>query len=207
MREGWGEQSVANLLQAIEDRRRIPLDRFIYALGIRQVGQATARLLARTYGDLGTWHDAMVQATDERAAQPEAGKPNEVGEAYEELCTVEGIGMIVADDIAAFFGEAHNLGVIRGLEDELEVEPVEAPAGDSPVAGKTVVFTGALETMSRPEAKARAEALGAKVAGSVSKKTDYVVVGADAGSKAKKAAELGVETLSEQAWLDLIGVR
>ncbi|MEE8271270.1 MAG: NAD-dependent DNA ligase LigA [Alphaproteobacteria bacterium] len=207
VREGWGEQSVANLLQAIEDRRRIPLGRFIYALGIRQVGQATARLLARTYGDVGTWHDAMVQATDERAAQPEAGKPKEVGEAYEELCTVEGIGMIVADDIAAFFGEAHNLEVIRGLEYELEVEPVATPADGSPVAGKTVVFTGALETMSRPEAKARAEALGAKVAGSVSKKTDYVVVGADAGSKAKKAAELGVETLSEQAWLDLIGVR
>ena len=115
--------------------------------------------------------------------------------------------MIVADDIAAFFGEAHNLEVIRGLEYELEVEPVATPADGSPVAGKTVVFTGALETMSRPEAKARAEALGAKVAGSVSKKTDYVVVGADAGSKAKKAAELGVETLSEQAWLDLIGVR
>ncbi len=204
-REGWGEQSVANLLRAIDERREIGLDRFIYALGIRQVGQSTARLLARTYGDLGPWHEAMVEASRERAAHPEAGKPKEVGEAYEELCNIEGIGMSVADDIAAFFGEAHNLQVIRDLEAALEVEAVAAAAGDSPVAGKTVVFTGTLETMGRSEAKARAEALGAKVAGSVSKKTDLVVVGEAAGSKARKAAELGIETLSEQEWLDLIG--
>ena len=147
----------------------------------------------------------MVEASRERAAHPEAGKPKEVGEAYEELCNIEGIGMSVADDIAAFFGEAHNLQVIRDLEAALEVEAVAAAAGDSPVAGKTVVFTGTLETMGRSEAKARAEALGAKVAGSVSKKTDVVVVGEAAGSKARKAAELGIETLSEQEWLDLIG--
>ena len=204
-REGWGAQSVANLLRAIEERRRIGLDRFIYALGIRQVGQATARLLARTYGALEAWHQAMTQAAEERRKAPDAKKPAEVGEAYAELCNVEGIGMSVADDIAAFFGEEHNVKVIADLEAALEaVEPLESVAGSSPVAGKTVVFTGTLERMTRSEAKARAEALGAKVAGSVSKKTDYVVVGADAGSKARKAQELGVATLSEDAWLALL---
>ncbi len=204
-REGWGAQSVANLLRAIEERRRIGLDRFIYALGIRQVGQATARLLARTYGELGAWHQAMTRAEKERRKAPDAKKPAEVGEAYAELCNVEGIGMSVADDIAAFFGEAHNVKVIGDLEAALEaVEPLESVADSSPVAGKTVVFTGTLERMTRSEAKARAEALGAKVAGSVSKKTDYVVVGADAGSKARKAQELGVTTLSEEAWLALV---
>lgn len=204
-REGWGAQSVANLLRAIEERRRIGLDRFIYALGIRQVGQATARLLARTYGALEAWHQAMAQAAEERRKAPDAKKPAEVGEAYAELCNVEGIGMSVADDIAAFFGEEHNVKVIADLEAALEaVEPLESVAGSSPVAGKTVVFTGTLERMTRSEAKARAEALGAKVAGSVSKKTDYVVVGADAGSKARKAQELGVATLSEEAWLALL---
>ena len=204
-REGWGAQSVANLLRAIEERRRIGLDRFIYALGIRQVGQATARLLARTYGALEAWHQAMAQAAEERRKAPDAKKPAEVGEAYAELCNVEGIGMSVADDIAAFFGEEHNVKVIADLEAALEaVEPLESVAGSSPVAGKTVVFTGTLERMTRSEAKARAEALGAKVAGSVSKKTDYVVVGADAGSKARKAQELGVATLSEDAWLALL---
>ena len=204
-REGWGAQSVANLLRAIEERRRIGLDRFIYALGIRQVGQATARLLAHTYGELGAWHQAMTQAEEERRKAPDAKKPAEVGEAYAELCNVEGIGMSVADDIAAFFGEAHNVKVIGDLEAALEaVEPLESVAGSSPVAGKTVVFTGTLERMTRSEAKARAEALGAKVAGSVSKKTDYVVVGADAGSKARKAQELGIATLSEDAWLEMI---
>lgn len=205
-REGWGEQSVANLLSAIEDRRTIPLDRFIYALGIRQVGQATAKLLARSYGSLDAWRTAMQQAFEERKAAPEAHKPEAVGEHYADLCNIEGIGMSVADDLVFFFGEAHNLEVLRDLEGELTIEAYEAPqTAGSPVSGKTVVFTGTLERMTRSEAKARAETLGAKVAGSVSKKTDYVVVGADAGSKAKKAAELGVETLSEEAWLKLIG--
>ena len=204
-REGWGVQSVENLLAAIEERRHIPLDRFIYALGIRQVGQSTARLLARTYGTLADWHGAMSRAAAEREASPDARKPTEVGETYAELCNVEGIGMSMADDIAAFFGEAHNRALIDALEAELTVEALEAAATDSPVAGKTVVFTGTLETVSRSEAKAKAESLGAKVAGSVSRKTDFVVVGADAGSKARKAAELGVATLSEQEWLDLIG--
>ncbi len=205
-REGWGPQSAAKLVSAIEARRTIGLDRFIYALGIRQVGQATAKLLARNYGTLDAWRDAMTAAYKERKAAEEARKPEEVGEAYAELCSIEGIGMSVADDLVFFFGEAHNRDVLDDLDKELTIEEVAAPeTGNSPVAGKTVVFTGTLETMTRSEAKARAETLGAKVAGSVSKKTDYVVVGADAGSKAKKAAELGVTVLSEAEWQALIG--
>ncbi len=205
-REGWGPQSAAKLVAAIEARRTIGLDRFIYALGIRQVGQATAKLLARNYGTLDAWRDAMTTAFDQRKAAPEARKPEEVGEAYADLCNIEGIGMNVADDLVFFFGEGHNREVLEDLDRELTIEAVAAPeTGGSPVAGKTVVFTGTLETMTRSEAKARAETLGAKVAGSVSKKTDYVVVGADAGSKAKKAAELGVTVLSEAEWQALIG--
>ncbi|MCH8154133.1 MAG: NAD-dependent DNA ligase LigA [Proteobacteria bacterium] len=204
-REGWGELSAGNLMRAIEARRDIGLDRFIYALGIRQIGQATAKLLARQYTTLEAWHAAMAQAAKERGGALAAGKPAEVGEAFAELCNIHGIGMSMADDIAAFFDEPHNLAVIEDLEGQVRIQAVAAPAAESPVAGKTVVFTGSLETMTRSEAKARAEALGAKVAGSVSKKTDYVVVGADAGSKARKAAELGVATLSEPDWLALIG--
>ena len=203
-REGWGERSVENLLAAIEARREVPLDRFIYALGIRQIGQATAMLLARQYGTLEAWHAAMIQATQERDAAPEAGKPEQAGEAFAELCAIDGIGLKMADDIAAFFREPHNLALIGDLEAQIRVQVVAAPASETPIAGKTVVFTGTLTTMTRGEAKARAEALGAKVAGSVSKRTDYLVMGAEAGSKARKAADLGVETLSEQAWLELI---
>ncbi len=193
-REGWGEQSVAKLVDAIESRRTIRLDRFIYALGIRQVGEATAKLLARNYGSFTSWRDAMLEAQD-----PDSP-------AYQDLGNIEGIGPSVAADILGFFAEEHNLAVLADLEKELTIEDVAAPAaGGSPIAGKTVVFTGTLETMSRNEAKATAESLGAKVAGSVSKKTDIVVVGADAGSKAKKAAELGVTTMSETEFLKLIG--
>jgi DNA ligase (NAD+) len=205
-REGWGQQSATKLVKAIEARRTIGLDRFIYALGIRQVGQATAKLLARSYGDLASWRQAMRAAYDERQQSPDARKPQDVGEHFAELCNIEGIGMSVADDLVFFFGEDHNLKILDDLERELAIEAVEAPTtSGSPVAGKTVVFTGTLETMTRSEAKATAEALGAKVAGSVSKKTDYVVAGADAGSKAKKAEELGVEILTEQAWREHIG--
>jgi DNA ligase (NAD+) len=192
-REGWGEQSVHNLIAAIDQRRRISLDRFIYALGIRQVGQQTARLLARQYGTLAAWRRAMAAATD-----PES-------DAYRELVGIDGIGPSVAADVAAFFAEPHNREVLDALDAEVAVESVAAPAGDSPVAGKTMVFTGTLESMTRSEAKARAEALGAKVAGSVSKKTDFVVVGADAGSKARKAAELGITVLNEEEWVELAG--
>jgi len=194
-REGWGEQSVANLLRAIENRRKISLERLIYALGIRQVGEATARLLARNYGSYESWRDGMTAA----AKDPE-------GAAYQELDSIEGIGPSVAADILAFFGEKHNLKILDDLAKELKIQDfVQPKTSGSAVAGKTVVFTGTLEKMTRNEAKARAESLGAKVAGSVSKKTDYLVVGADAGSKASKAAELGVKALTEDEWLKLIG--
>jgi len=191
-REGWGAQSVENLLAAIRERRTIGFDRFIYALGIRQVGQATARLLARNYGTLDAWRNAMSKAQDRES------------QAYQDLLDIDGIGESVANDILAFLHEDHNRTVLDNLDSLLEIEPLAAVANDSPVAGKTVVFTGTLEKMTRSEAKARAEALGAKVSGSVSAKTDLVVAGPGAGSKAKKAAELGVETIDEDAWLELI---
>ncbi len=204
--EGWGARSVEKLLAAIEARKTIALERFIYALGIPQVGQATARWIARHYQTLDRWRAAMVEAAKERAAHAdEHKKPELIGEAYAELCDIQGIGMTMADDIAGFFAEPRNLEILDALGDILTIEAPEARATTSPVAGKTVVFTGTLETMTRAEAKARAEALGAHVAGSVSKKTDYVVVGADAGSKAKKATELGVATLTEAEWRDLVG--
>jgi DNA ligase (NAD+) len=190
-REGWGAQSAANLIAAIEARRAIALERFIYALGIRQVGQATARLLARTYGTLDAWRAAMDAAQDRD------------GEAWAELNDIDGIGPAVAEDILAFVHEDHNRQVLDDLAAELDVQPFAQPAGDSPIAGKTIVFTGTLERMTRSEAKARAEALGARVAGSVSAKTDLVVAGPGAGSKAKKAAELGIETIDEDAWIAL----
>ena len=193
-REGWGDLSVDNLLAAIDARRAVALERLIYALGIRQVGQATARLLAKTYGSLDAWIAAMIAAKDAES------------EAYQELTNVDGIGPSVAEDVAAYFALKRNRDVVEDLADQLDVAEFEAPDDrDSPVAGKTIVFTGSLERMSRGEAKAKAEALGAKVAGSVSKKTDYVVVGADAGSKAKKAAALGVAILSEDEWRAKIG--
>lgn len=192
-REGWGEQSAANLVAAIADRQHIALDRFIYALGIRQVGQATARLLARTYTTLEAWRAAIAAAQDHES------------EAYQELIGIDGIGELVAADILSFLHEAHNQRVLDDLDAALDIVPFEQPASDSPIAGKTIVFTGTLDQMSRPEAKARAEALGAKVSGSVSKKTDLVVAGPGAGAKGRKAAELGVETIDEQTWLDLIG--
>ncbi len=182
-REGWGELSEKNLFAAIDARRTIAFNRFIYALGIRQVGEATAKRLAGVYGDLA--HLKQAERDD--------------------LLAIEDIGPAVADDILGFFAEPHNQEVLAGLEAQLDIQPYEMPQiGDSPVAGKTVVFTGTLEKMSRQEAKAKAETLGAKVSGSVSKKTDYVIAGADAGSKLKKAQELGVEVLSEEDWLALI---
>lgn len=193
-REGWGEKSVDNLMAAIEEKRTIPLERVIYALGIRQIGGATARLLAKQYGSFQAWREAMSAAEDRDS------------DAYQELTDIDGIGPAVADDLLSFFAEDHNRAVMDDLADILRIQEFEAPdVSDSAVAGKTVVFTGTLEIVTRSEAKAKAESLGAKVAGSVSKKTDYVVVGADAGSKAKKAVELGVPTLTEQEWISLIG--
>ena len=193
-REGWGDRSADNLIAAIGDRRAIDLDRLIYALGIPQVGSATARLLAKQYGALDDWRDAMGAAE------------NRESEAYAELTDIDGIGPSVAEDILEFFGEAHNRAVLDDLGELLDVQNFEAPDTiGSPIAGKTVVFTGTLETVTRSEAKVRAESLGAKVAGSVSTKTDYVVAGPGAGSKAKKAADLGIATLTEDEWLKLIG--
>ncbi|HEX9159719.1 MAG TPA: NAD-dependent DNA ligase LigA [Rhizomicrobium sp.] len=187
-REGWGEQSAANLFQAINRRRKIPLDRFVNALGIRHVGETTAKLLARNFQTLGSFLGAM-----------------EGENALAELDEIGGIGETVAAAIRDFFAEPHNRKAIEHLLPELEIEPVTKPkTAHSPVAGKTVVFTGALEKMTRPEAKARAESLGAKVAGSVSKKTDIVIAGPGAGSKLNEAKKLGVRVIGEDAWLNLI---
>ncbi|MSO54090.1 MAG: NAD-dependent DNA ligase LigA [Rhodospirillales bacterium] len=192
-REGWGEKSVEKLFAAIESRRQIALPRVIYALGIRQVGQATARLLAKHYLTFDRWREAMAAAIE-----PES-------DAHAELDSIDGIGPSVAGDIAAFFAEPKNRKLLDALAEILTVEDFQAPKGTSAISGKTIVFTGTLEKMSRNEAKARAESLGAVVSGSVSKKTDFVVVGADAGSKAKKAKELGLTVLSEDDWLKMAG--
>jgi DNA ligase (NAD+) len=187
-REGWGEQSARKLFDAINRRRAIPLDRFINALGIRHVGETTAKLLARTY------HTAEVFI----AAMESAG-------AVEELETIEGVGQTVAKAIKNFFDEPHNKKAVDHLLKQINVLPVAAPrASNSPVAGKTVVFTGSLEKMTRQEAKARAESLGAKVSGSVSAKTDLVVAGPGAGSKLAEAQKHGVKVMDEDAWLKLI---
>jgi DNA ligase (NAD+) len=193
-REGWGQVSARNLSRAIEARRRIPLDRFIYALGIRRIGESNAKLLARHYGSYDNWRSQMLAArvvgSDERLA----------------LGSIVGIGPAIAQELVDFFDEPRNLATLDRLTEELTIEDVaRAEGGDSEIAGKTIVFTGTLETMTRPEAKARAEALGAKVTGSVSAKTDLVVVGADAGSKARKATELGVRMITEQEWRELAG--
>jgi DNA ligase (NAD+) len=193
-REGWGPKSIDNLFNAIARRRTINLERFIYALGIPQVGQATARLLAHHYGSFPTWRDAMVAAQDETS------------DAYKELTSIEQIGPKVATDLVGFFAEQHNREILAKLTNELTIEDFVRPAtSNSPIAGKIVVFTGTLETMGRNEAKAGALALGAKVAGSVSKKTDLLVAGPGAGSKLKEAEALGVKVVTEEEYLRLIG--
>ena len=190
-REGFGETSIGNLFQAIEDRRTIAFGRFLNALGIRHVGENTAQLLARTYT---RWPDfrAAAEALDNEAVRAE-------------MLGIDGIGNAAVEALQQYFSESHNRDVLDRLETELTIEDAEAVKNDSPVAGKTVVFTGTLERMTRDEAKAKAQSLGAKVSGSVSGKTDYLVAGPGAGSKAKKAADLGVETLTEDEWFSLIG--
>lgn len=191
-REGYGETSVGNLFRAIEARRTLPLNRFIFALGIRHVGETNARRLARYFGSFEALRVAAMAAS-------------EGSETRAEINNIEGIGEVVAEAIADFFVEKHNEEVLDALLDHVKVVPMEAIASTSPVAGKTVVFTGSLERMTRDEAKAQAERLGAKVAASVSPKTDLVVAGPGAGSKLAKAAELGIETISEEDWLRLTG--
>jgi DNA ligase (NAD+) len=190
--EGFGEVSVRNLFNAIRARREIALERFIYALGMRHVGETTARSLARGYGSWPALHEACL-----RIAAGDA-------ETRAEMDNLDQIGETVIDSIAAYFGEKHNRGIVERLTAQLKILDAEKPASDSAVAGKTVVFTGSLEKMTRDEAKAMAERLGAKVAGSVSQKTDYVVAGPGAGSKLGKAKDLGVAVLSEDEWFDLV---
>ncbi|WP_246162340.1 NAD-dependent DNA ligase LigA [Roseovarius faecimaris] len=234
-RDGWGETSAGNLFQAIDDKRRIPLKRFLFSLGIRHVGEVAAADLARHFGryeTLSATLDAAAPAAD-RHLQADAAEAEErrsamaegrrarikpardavwegldpaAKSAWEELIGIDGIGATVAVALVTSFQQEAERASINRLIAELEIEPDDTPAAaDSPVAGKTVVFTGTLEKMTRAEAKARAEALGAKVSGSVSAKTDLLVAGPGAGSKAKKAADLGVETIDEDAWLALIG--
>jgi len=192
--EGWGEQKIGKLLEAIDARRSVALERFIFALGIRRIGEQNAKLLARHYHSLEAWRAAMIAARI-------------IGsEAREELGSIQGIGPTIAEELVEFFAEPRNLAALDDLAAEVTPEPVtESDAGDSLFAGKTMVFTGTLEQMTRDEAEALAERLGAKVTKSVSKKTDFVVVGADAGSKATKAAELGVKTLTEAEWMEMAG--
>jgi DNA ligase (NAD+) len=191
--DGWGEKSVSKLWDAINERRTIDLDRFIFALGIRHVGATTARDLARHYGEAGKWLQAMISAGDEGSA------------AFEELQNIDGIGGVVASSLTHYFAEKRNLEQVYALREVVTAEPVEFEEVASSVTGQTVVFTGKLELMSRAEAKAQAERLGAKVAGSVSAKTNILVAGPGAGSKLKKAEELGVKVLTEQEWVDLVG--
>ena len=192
--EGFGKVSVGKLYAAINERRQIALHRFIFALGIRHVGETTAKLLARSYGTYEAFETAMKEAA------PLAG------DAWNDLNNVEGIGEVVARAIVEFYKEPRNTQVIAKLLEEVQPQEAEQPVtSGSPVAGKTVVFTGSLEKFTRDEAKAKAESLGAKVSGSVSKKTDIVVAGPGAGSKLDKAREFNVQVMTEDEWLDLIG--
>jgi DNA ligase (NAD+) len=190
--EGYGETSVKNLFDAIDARRQIALERFIYALGIRQVGETTATQLARAYGSWDAFHDACLKIAkgDEEAAA--------------EMDAIDQIGETVIEAVRSYFGESHNRAAVERLTKQVTIVDAEKPKRDSVVAGKTVVFTGSLEKMTRDEAKAMAERLGAKAAGSVSKKTDYVVAGPGAGSKLAEAKKLGVPVLTEDEWLKLI---
>jgi DNA ligase (NAD+) len=192
-REGWGKQSAANLIRAIDARRSISLSRFIYALGIRRIGEQNAKLLARHYVSYENWRTQMIAAT-------------EIGsEARQSLGSIMRVGEAIADELVAFFMEEHNRRALTDLAELLTIEDAP-PSAEGALSGKVMVFTGTLATMTRPEAKAIAESLGARVTDTVSKKTDLVVLGTDAGSKAKRAAELGVATVDEQGWRVMAGL-
>jgi len=192
-RDGYGDTSAQKLFDAIEARRTIALDRLIFGLGIRHVGEQTAKTLARAYGNWASVHEAALAiARGDQAAA-------------EEMDALDDIGPAVVEAVGRFFGEPHNIEMVDRLVAELSILEAEKPSQDSPVAGLTVVFTGSLEKMTRDEAKAMAERLGAKVAGSVSKKTDILVAGPSAGSKLAKAQELGVRTMDEEGWFELVG--
>jgi DNA ligase (NAD+) len=191
--EGYGETSVRNLFAAIQERRSVALERFIYALGMRHVGETTALALARGYGSWQAFHDACLKVVhgDE--------------EAIADMDAIDQIGDTVIKSVAAYFGEDHNRGIVERLTKEVTILDAEKPKSNSAIAGKTVVFTGSLEKMTRDEAKATAERLGAKASNSVSKKTDYLVAGPGAGSKLAEAQKHGVTVLTEDEWLKLIG--
>jgi len=191
--EGYGETSVRNLFDAIRARREIALDRFIYALGMRHVGETTAMALARGYGSWKAFHEACL-----KIAKGDV-------DAIAEMDALDQIGSSVIDSIAAYFGESHNCGIVERLTKEVRILDAEKPKTDSAIAGKSLVFTGALEKMTRDEAKAQAERLGARTSGSVSKKTDLVIAGPGAGSKLTEAKKLGVKVISEDEWLKLVG--
>jgi len=190
--EGYGETSVRNLFTAIEERRKVSLERFIFALGMRHVGETTALALARGYGSWAAFHEACLAVArgDE--------------EAIVEMDALDQIGDTVIESIRAYFGESHNRGIVERLTREVTILDAEKPKANSRIAGKTIVFTGSLEKMTRDEAKAMAERLGAKAAGSVSKKTDYVVAGPGAGSKLNDAKKHGVTVLTEDEWLKMV---
>jgi DNA ligase (NAD+) len=190
--EGFGETSVRNLFNAIDARRTISLDRFIYALGIRHVGETTALALARGYGSWKAFHKASL-----KVAKGDA-------EAIADMDALDQIGDTVIEAIRSYFREKHNLGIVERLTSQIKILDAEKPKADSKIAGKTVVFTGTLEKMTREEAKTTAERLGAKAAASVSKKTDYVVAGPGAGSKLAEAKKHGVKVLTEDEWVKLI---
>jgi DNA ligase (NAD+) len=190
--EGFGETSVRNLFNAIRARREISLERFIYSLGIRHVGETTAVALARGYGNWEAFHDACLKLARDDA------------ETREEMDALDQIGDTVIESLGEYFAETHNRRRVERLAAQVKIRDAEKPRTDSVVAGKTVVFTGSLEKMTRDEAKASAERLGAKVSGSVSKKTDYVVAGPGAGSKLTEAQKLGVKVLTEDEWVKLI---
>ena len=192
-RDGWGDISAASLFDAIDDKRKIPLHRLIFGLGIRHVGEQVSKLLATHFSTWAAFESALTRA--------EIGAGGE----WDDLLNIDGVGAVLAQSAITTLQQDGERASIDRLVAQLDVQPAEKPASDSPVAGKTVVFTGSLEKMTRAEAKARAESLGAKVAGSVSAKTDLLVAGPGAGSKEKKAADLGIETIDEDGWLSLIG--
>jgi DNA ligase (NAD+) len=184
---------VRNLFDAIDARRAIPLERFLNSLGIRHVGETTAKQLARGYVTWDAFHDAALKIAGGDMI------------ARQEMDDIDQIGETVVDAVGRYFAESHNRALVEALVGEVTIRDAEKTSASSPVAGKTIVFTGSLERMSRDEAKAMAERLGAKVSGSVSKKTDLVVAGPGAGSKLKEAEKHGVEVIDEAGWFTLIG--
>jgi DNA ligase (NAD+) len=193
--DGFGAASAKKLYGAIDARRSVPFARFLNGLGIRHVGQTTSGQFARGFLSWQSFWDSVCRAAE--------GGPGSEG--YQDLTGIDGIGEAAASALIQFESEPHNRGMLGALLAEITIEDELPAASDSPVAGKTVVFTGTLERMTRDEAKARASALGAKVAGSVSAKTDILVAGPGAGSKLAKAESLGVRTMTEAEWLELIG--